>query len=582
VTGQYPAGFSGANALDIIDNWRAPQEVDRFIGGLNITAYPIEGMTASYRLGYDGYTQNARLFVPRGSSAPSLATGLAISATDRARLLNSDFDLSYIMEITPRIRLTHGLGVNWQQQEFNIVTARAENLALLTGTVQGSTQFSNETVDDRRTLGYYGQEQIGIDEKLFLTASLRSDASSAFGANERQQYFPKVGAALNVSDYAFWEPFAGVINTFRLRAGLGYSGGQPAGSFDRLSNYVFEQSGDRSGVVNSQQQGNANLKPERAKELEVGTDMEMLGGRLGIELTYFDKTISDLILPMTVSPSSGFTSQLANVGELKNKGFELLLRTFNLRGPRVNWSSTVTLATNDPIVSEVGSGGAFFIPETFSIIRVAKGEPPGHFFGTTYRRNAAGEIVTAAGVPIRDATTGEITGIPGVNAAREVIGNPNPDAYWSFTNELGLGRSLSFRMQLDGVSGGDIFNFDRRLLETPAFGTGKAYQAELEGDVPRGFFLARRGIFEEYIEDGSWVKLRELSVTYSLPERIASLLRAQGAQISLTGRNLKTWTDYTGWDPETNAGAQRTLVRGFSFATVPIPRSLMLSVTTNF
>ena len=582
VTGQYPQGFSGANALDIIDNWRAPQEVDRFIGGLNLTAYPIAGMTASYRLGYDGYTQNSRFYVPRNSSAPSLATGLAISATDRARLLNSDFDLSYITEVTPRLRLTHGAGINWQQQEFNIVTARAENLTPFTGTVQGSVQSTLETVDDRRTLGFYGQEQIGIDEKLFLTASLRSDASSAFGANERQQYFPKVGAALNVSDYDFWTPMSGFVNTFRLRAGWGQSGGQPAGSFDRLSNYVFEQTGDRSGIVNSPQRGNPDLKPERATELEVGTDLEMIGGRVGVELTYFKKRITDLILPRTVSPSSGFTSQLSNIGELENDGIELLLRTFNLRGPTLNWSSTVTLATNDPIVTKVSTGGAFFIPETFNIIRVDKGQPPGHFFGTTYRRDDQGRIVNAAGVPIEDPTTGEITGIPAANAAREVIGNPNPDAYWSFINELGLGRSVTFRMQFDGVTGGDIFNFDRRLLETPAFGTGKAYQAELEGDLPRGYFAARRTIFEEYIEDGSWVKLRELSVSYDLPARFAGLFRANGAQISLTGRNLKTWTDFTGWDPETNAGAQRTLIRGFSFATTPIPRSVMLSITTSF
>ena len=581
VTGIYPPGLFGANALDIIANWKAPQEIDRFIGGLNVTAYPIDGMTMSYRLGYDGYNQSARMFVPRASSAPSLASGLAISATDRARLLNSDLDLSYITDVGDRVTLTHGAGINWQQQEFAIVTARAEDLAVLVGTVKGSRQFTNETRDDRRTLGYYGQEQIAIDQKLFVTASLRSDAASAFGAEERQQFFPKIGAALNVSDYDFWSSFSRLANTLRLRAGFGFSGGQPAGSFDRLDNYVFEPSGDRSGVADSLQMGNPGLKPERARELEVGTDIEMLDGRVGLELTYFDKKVSDLILPKTVRPSSGSTFQVANVGELENHGIELLLRTLNLRGPRYTWSSTVTFATNDPMVTKVSDGGAFFIPETFSVVRVAANEPPGHFFGTTYVRDAEGNILTGAGTPIRDATTGAITGIPAIGP-RTIIGDPNPDSYWAFINEFGLGRSWSARVQFDGVRGGDVFNFDRRLLETPAFGSGRAYEAELLGMVPPGYFQARRSIFEEYIEDGTWTKLREVSVTWAVPPSIGRFLRAQSTSISLTGRNLKTWTDFTGWDPETNVGAQRTLVRGFAFATTPIPRSVAISVTSNF
>ncbi|MFN2635936.1 MAG: TonB-dependent receptor domain-containing protein [Gemmatimonadaceae bacterium] len=579
VTGAYPAGFSLANPLDIIANWKAPQNIDRFIGGIHFTAYPIERLTVGYVLGYDGYTQTSQLFIPRASSAPSVPTGSAISASDRARLLNSDLDLSYVMNVGG-LKLTHGAGINWQQQQSDIVTARAADLALLTEVVQGSQQFSSEVRDDRRTLGFYGQEQIGIADKLFLTGSLRSDASSAFGSAERRQWFPKVGAALNVSDYAFWESFSRFANTLRLRGGYGYSGGQPTGSFDRLSNYIFEPSGTRSGIVNSTQEGNQNLKPERARELELGSDMEFVGGRVGLGLTYFNKHVGDLILPKTVTPSSGFLSQLANVGELENKGVELLLKTVNLQSSSFSWNSTITYATNRPKVTKVSDGGAFFIPESFNIIRVEAGQAPGHFFGTTYVRNAQGQILDAAGAPIQDAS-GKIVGIPAIGT-RKIIGDPNPDAYWSFINEFGLGKPLSFRMQIDGVHGGDIFNFDRRLLETPAFGTGKAYEAELLGQVPKGYFQARRSIFEEYIENGTWAKLRELSLTYSLGSRFAGLLRAQGTQISLVGRNLHTWTKYTGWDPETNSGAQRTLVRGFSFATTPIPRSVGITLTANY
>ncbi len=579
VTGQFPIGFSLANPLEMIANWHAPQAVDRFIGGINITAFPISNLTFQYRLGFDAYTQNSQLFIPRGSSAPSVPTGRSSSTTERARLVNSDLDLSYVMNMGS-LKFTHGIGMNWQQQQADVVASRAEDLALLTQTVQGSRQFTSEGRDDRRTLGFYGQEQIGVGDKLFVTGSLRSDASSAFGSDVRQQWFPKVGAALNISQYDFWQGLSGFVSTARLRAAYGNSGGQPAGSYDRLSNYVFEPNGDRSGIVNSVQRGNQQLKPERASELELGTDLEMLRGRVGLELTYFDKKITDLILPKSVDPTSGFISQLANVGELENKGIELLVRTFNLRGSFLTWNSTATYATNDPRVTRVSDGGAFFIPESFNIIRVAAGEAPGHFFGTTYVRDAQGNILNSAGVPIKDAS-GKITGIPAIGP-RTVIGNPNPDGYWSLINEVGLGKTLTFRAQLDGVRGGDIFNFDRRLLETPAFGTGAAYGDELTGLVPRGYFQARRSIFEEYIENGTWTKLRELAVTYALPSSFTRKFGSQGAQLTLAGRNLKTWTDYTGWDPETNAGAQRTLVRGFSFATVPIPRSVALTFSTNF
>ncbi len=580
VSGQFPAGFIFANPLDIIANWRAPQEIDRFIGGIQLTALPIDRLTLSYRLGYDAYTENAQQFVPRNSSAPSLATGLAISSTDRARLMNSDIDVSYVMNPTPHLRFTHGLGMNYQEQKFDVVTSQAKDLALFTGTLQGSLQSAFEFFDKRRTLGFYGQEQVGIDERLFLTAALRSDESSAFGIDERKQYYPKLGAALNLSQYDVWERWRDIASTLRLRAGYGYSGGQPAGSFDRLSNYVFEPSGTRSGIVNSLQQGNQKLKPESARELELGTDIEIAHGRVGAEITYFNKHVKDLILPRTITPSTGFLSELANVGELTNHGIELLVRAVTVQRRSYSLNTTVTYASNHPRVTKLSDGGAFFIPESFNIVRVDTGLAPGHFFGTTYVRDSAGQILDAAGKPIRDAT-GKIVGIPKIGP-RMVIGDPNPKGYWSLINDLGVGSKWKLHFQFDGVYGNDVFNFDRRLLETPAFGAGKAYEAELRGDVPKGYFQARRSIFQEYIEDGSFVKLRELSLTYSLPADLAGRFGAHGAQISLIGRNLRTWTHYSGWDPETNVGAQRTLVRGFAFATVPIPRSVALSVTSNF
>lgn len=570
VTGQFPRGFLFANPLETIANWQAPQDIDRFIGGARLTAVPITGLTVEYRFGFDGYTQSAQQFVPRNSSAPSLALGLALSAVQKAQLLNSDMDVNYVFNLAGGIRSTTGVGMNYQQQNFDILSARAEDLTLLTQTLQGSQQFSNELIDNRRTLGFYVQETLNFSDRVYLTGALRSDASSAFGKDDRQQYFPKASASIDVSNFAFWQrSLAHTINRLRLRSAFGYSGGQPAGSYERFSNYVFEPNAGRSGIVNSPTQGNESLKPERMREVEVGADMELFSGHLGIEFTYYDQETKDLILPKTVTPSTGFASQLANVGVLTNKGIELLIRTFNFRRPSFTWSTTASISTNDPLVKKLSDGGAFFIPESFNVIRVDENEPPGHFYGTTYVRDASGNIMTNA------------DGIP-IIGPRKIIGDPNPDVIWSLTNEVSFGDNLSLRVQFDAVTGQDVFNFDRRLLETPAFGAGKEYERELRGELPRGYFQARRSIFEEYIEDGSWIKLREVSAQYNLGAAFAGRFGLRDIQLTATGRNLFTLTDYTGWDPEANAGGQRTLVRGYGFATIPIPRSIVFGLTLNY
>ena len=595
VTGAYPAAQFQSNPLDVIANWKAPQGVQRYIGGLHLTATPLQGLTADYRFGFDGFTETSDLFIPRGSTAVAYPTGMAISANNRARLINSDLDLSYVTQPTRWMKLTPSIGMNWQQQRYDQTIARAEDLALFTETVQGSRQFAEQIRDDRRTLGFYGQLQAGVSELLFVTAALRSDASSAFGADQRVQYFPKFGASYDVSGLGWWQQRAGTrVNRLRLRGAIGQSGGQPAGSFDRFSNYVFEATGTASGIANSTRQGNEGLRPERQTELELGADVEVFDGRAGLEATYYDKQVTDLVLPRTVTPSSGFLDQLANVGELTNSGVELLARAVAVQRPGLAWTISGTLTTSDPTVTRLSDGGAFFIPNSFNIVRVATepgdGSAPGHFYGTTYTRNAQGQITgrrPASGttpaqdsVPIFDAN-GNVVAVPHIGP-RKVIGNPNPHQFWSLANDFVVGTRWTMRAQIDGVQGVEIFNFDRRLLETPAFGTGAAYAAEILGQVPSGYFQARRSIFEEYVEDGSYVKLREVAASYQLDPSWLRMRGVTGATITLAGRNLKTWTDYTGWDPETNAGGQSTLVRGFAFATTPIPRTVMLSAALTF
>ena len=164
-------------------------------------------------------------------------------------------------------------------------------------------------------------------------------------------------------------------------------------------------------------------------------------------------------------------------------------------------------------------------------------------------------------------------------AGDQIIGDPNPDWNGSFINEVSVGRSWNFRAQFDVSYGADVFNFTERLGSLSVFGTLETYERELEGEVPPGFNGRVFGIFENWIEDGSYIKLRELSASYTFFPKSSGF---RSIRLSAIGRNLFSIDDYNGYDPETNVAGQRTAVRGFDFVQVPIPRSIIFGVTANF
>lgn len=568
--GKFPtppfAGF--ANQLEVLGTWEDPLDVNRFIGGLHATATPLKNISIDYTLGYDQYTERAERRIPRGSSA-GYTTGFSQSAIQDVLLINNDVTATHT---TAKIGLdfTTTVGMNHQYFEGNNVTASVRDLIpvaelLSAGAVPTASEFSEKRV----IYGYFGQETIGYLNKLFLTGSLRIDGASTFGKDDRWQAFPKASLSYVLSSEPWWQSALGsVFNRFKLRGAWGTSGGQPAGSYDRFSVYVQQSNSNRPGLVNSTLLGNANLKPERMREFEIGTDFGMFDDRLSFEFSYYDQRVEDLLLQRTLPPSTGFAGIRDNVGVLSNKGYEILGKALLFNNEKFQWLTTLTASRNKNKVLEL-NGPDFAVPNSFGIARVAKGEPLGIFYGPTYTRNADGSITLVNGIPVR-------------NPVAVKIGDPNPDWTVALVNDFRLGRSLSLHSQFDAVFGSDVFNFTRRILETPAFGNGKEYEKELSGELPAGYFNARRTIFEEYIEDGSFIKLREVSLNYLLETGFVKNLGLRSLQLSLSGRNLFSIDDYSGYDPEVNAAAQSTLVRGFDWSTIPLPRTFSFGITANY
>src|SRR6056297_2525993 len=376
-----------------------------------------------------------------------------------------------------------------------------------------------------------------------------------------------------MSEEDFWgDTFGDTFSTFKLRGSWGQAGNLTAlTAFQRFTLLNPGAINGSPSLVPITQQGDLNIAPERQEEIEFGFDAGFFNNRLGVEATYYKQDVTDLLLPRELASSTGFGSRIENVGNLENKGLEILLKGSPIKSEDFSWDITATYSKNENTVTSVAGGGQFALAGSFSTNFVIEGEPLGVCYRQFYAREADGSIsLDANGYPF--------TGVNEDGTTSKVIGDPNPEWFGSLINEFSY-KDFSFRIQLDAVQGFDVFNWNRRLLDNVIFGGGSNVGQELLGNRPKGFGGAQAGIFEEFVEDGSFVKLRELALSYNFREPFKGV---DNLKFSLVGRNLISWDDYSGWDPEINSAGQSNGVRGFDFAGVPIPRTYQIGVNVNF
>jgi hypothetical protein len=401
----------------------------------------------------------------------------------------------------------------------------------------------------------------------------------------------------------------GALNSLRVRGALGWAGSQPGivNAYSQNITYAPVSYASRPGFVNDSIYGNPELRNERAREWEIGSEVGLVNGRVGVDATYYNRLVSDLLFFRPLPTSTGFARQFYPIGSMSNKGFEVALRTTNVDAARLNWTSTITYAHNSNLVESLSiqdfqSAGGY--PN-----RIRVGQAAGVFYGSYMGRNCAtgallldslGRYRRSNQTVDMGATLAARQALSGGNcndSLNAVLGDPNPAWTGSLLNELSIGRKLRLRMLLDGVFGNDIMNLSTRAQNAGVASNSKEYERELlpYGDprkLPPGFNARTQGIFEYWIEDGTFVKLRELSATYRLDAAVIRRYFRDGVDLSVSGRNLWVWTDYSGYDPEinlfgTNAGGlgstQTTAAdRGFDFGGYPIPRVWSVSARFTF
>jgi TonB-linked SusC/RagA family outer membrane protein len=569
-----PLNLTGVNAsrrgfhsgtpeqYDLLENYW--QDLDRFTLSVQARHQPVPWFSHRLNFGTDRTREQDVTFTPRVDSLinhpvwGSQPLGFKAVNDRTLNVTTVDYAATATFDVTRTLRLGTSVGGQYYSTRDGNVYAQGREfptpgLTAISATVRD--RLNAQDFVEEKSFGFFVQEQIGWRDRAFVTLGLRSDDHSAFGPNFDRAYYPKVGVSWVVSD----EPFWGLdwVDALRLRAAYGASGLQPQ-TFAAIRTFAPVTGPGDSAAVTPQFLGNPDLGPERGSEVELGFEASLLGERVGVELTYYNKRITDAILERLIAPSVGFPgSQFFNAGRVTNRGLEVQLRGRPYEGNRVNVDLTLAFSTNSNEILELDPAEPtqFFTPSLY--IRHQVGYPVGSWFEQRVVSAQFDTLDNAVNVTCDDGQGGVMPcqGADGAwgggdDAPDVYLGRTNPKFEGAFSAAVTLWNRLRVSGLLDFKTGFRKLDGNYRV-RCPIFVRCREnfFPTEFDPRLIAGI-QSSNNLVDYLIDDASFAKLRELSITYTVPDRYARMLNASRATVSLAGRNLRTWTRFGGLEPE--------------------------------
>jgi len=528
------------------------QDIERFTGGLTSDYTPLSWFQVLGTLGYDALNRFDAGLLPPNVLDNNTSNRIGNRTANRYQIYNYTANISGTATFNlgqSLVSKTSG-GSQFQRENFTDNQAFGTTLVAGTGSLAGtSTGFAvNEDQIDNRTLGYFAQQQIEFAERVFLTGAIRGDKNSAFGRDFKFAKYPS-GSISYVVSRERWFPTR-FVSTFKLRGAYGVSGLRP-GPVDALQYFnptAVNIVGAETGAINVGNLGDPNLRPEKVTEGEVGFESSMFGDRLGLDFTYFNKQSKDGLISRTLPSGAGTAAaQLTNIGKVSNKGIELQATLGLVRMERFGWDATINYATVKNNLVDLGKDqlGNDIKPIIFGLggasQRFTEGRPLGAYYQQTYT--------------YADANNDGIIDYTEVTAGDTAyLGNPLPSKTWSLGSTMTFFKNLRLSTLIDAQRGFKQYNSTQEFRCGTIANCPEIYVAGSPlWEQARAIANIQFGTAAGYIEDASYVKLREISLTWDVPVQFASRFgMTRGVSLTLAGRNLKTWTNYTGLDPEIN------------------------------
>lgn len=585
------------NPYFLQDRYPNANEKDRLVGNIAATYQFNDAFSVMVRSGTDYWSDNRTNVnsVERTKNFVKIL-GAYTDTQMTSQETNSDIILSYNKTLDNSFSLNLQGGAinrtnNYKMTSVNVRELTIDglyNLGNYASPVVPSSEIRQQVVNS-----VFGSAQFGYANSIFLDVTGRNDWSSTLPTNANSFFYPSVSLSAVVTD--IFNVQSNFLSFAKVRASLAQVGND---ADPYLLNQVFSPEGLWAGTTPtyaaSSEIANRNLKPEITTGQEVGLDMRFLNGRLGLDFTYYHQSTTNQILAVAISQSSGYQSQILNAGEITNQGIELMLTGSVLQNAGgLNWDVAFNFARNRNLVVELAEGlENYTLGSQNSLTSEARiGEPYGTLYGRRYLRSPEGEIVYSNGLPQLESGTFE-------------LGNIQPDWIGGFSNTLSY-RGISFGSLIDVRMGGDLFDVGTGLARK----TGQYVETAIgreEGVIGQGvknigtsespvyapndvivnvqpFWNAQnpRTYHEAGIFDGSFVKLREVTIGYSLPQTLLANTFLESVRFSVVGRNLAIlYRNHPHLDPEFDGKGGNA--QGFGYGEMPSTRNIGFNLNVAF
>jgi outer membrane receptor protein involved in Fe transport len=586
-------------------------DVDRIIGNFDVLYNANSWLTIAYKLGVDQYTDARKSVFAIHSWDPPNPTGQIEHFTNRSRQIYSDLIATATKSFSDKMngRLSIGNNLNDRRSEDLYLRGRNLDVPEFYNLRNASDRFAGQVSETIRTASLFFTGDIDFDNTYYVTVGGRNDWASTFGANKNNFFYPSVNAAIVFSELLpEGSSLSKHLSFGKLRLGYAQTGIEPP-AYSSTTYYTNQTMSDgftdgisfpflgTNGFGYSNGLGNVDLKPERQIGTEFGLDLRFFKGRLNVDFTYYNQKSVDILMLRPLAPSSGFEAIYTNAGEMVNKGIELSIGGTPVSTEKgFEWAinANFTKNTNEVLkletgVDEINIETAFGSIGSYAIV----GDPYGAMFGTKWLRNEGGDLVINPS-----------TGLPLLDPERGNVGNPFPDFLLNIRNSFTY-KGVTLSALLDIREGGDIWcgtcaRLTRLGRSEESADREKTYiiegvLADANGEAtstPNNVEVDARTYFERYLGDngaaveqsvfdGSWTRLRELTVGYDFSLGPDSKI-VKTLNVYFTGRNLWLSTDYPGVDPETSLTGSGSNNTGFDYFNNPGTKSFIFGLKAGF